>query len=57
MDKKQEAPLNMDKTSRNERLMQPLLSLGLFVERVNRADSSLIDYLKVTSFLPEHQGD
>ena len=51
-DHKEEAPLHMDKSSRNERLRQHLLSLGLFVERVYRADSDLIDYLKVTTGLP-----
>jgi len=51
-------PLNMDKSSRNYRLMEHLLALGLFVEPVytipgDGATGDRINYLVVSAGLPD----
>ena len=50
-------PPDMSKTARNERLMEHLMSLGLFVEPVYAESGRQIEYLKVTTFLPWAKGE
>ena len=51
-----ELPPEMDKTTRNRRLMEYLISLGLFVEPVYTEGDEHIEYLRVTTFLPWSRG-